>query len=104
MIRLRGRKVSAEVRAFVRWLAETIGVRHELEVIVVGKLYGYFDAPGRRDGYAPYIVVAADDGILDTLAHECVHYEQWRDKREINERGVAQRAAALVRQWRREAA
>lgn len=104
MIRLRGRKVNAEVRAFVGWLESVIDIRHEIDVHVVGKLYGFFDAPGRRTGFPPYIVVAMDDGLLDTIAHELTHYEQWRDGRAINERGVEQRAAALVRRWRREQA
>lgn len=101
MIRLKGRKVSAEVRAFVGWLGEHVGVRHPVDIHVVGKLYGYFDGPGKREGYAPHMVVVYDDGLMDTIAHEIVHYEQWRDGREMNERGVNQRAAALVRQWRR---
>lgn len=104
MIRLRGRKVSAEVRAFVRWLAEEIGVRHDVDVHVVGSLDGFFDAPGKCEHFRPYVVAAQNDGLLDTIAHEMVHYEQWRDKRERTERGVAQRAAALVRRWQQEAA
>lgn len=102
MIRLKGRRVSADVRAYVRWIETVIDVRHDVDVFVVGFVYGFFDAPGRRSGFGPYIVVAANDGMLDTIAHELVHYEQWRDGRDMNERGVNQRAAALVRRWHRE--
>lgn len=99
-IRLRGRP-TREVRAFVRWLETVIEVRHKVDVHLTSRLYGFFDAPNTRTE-APYMVIALDGGVLDTIAHEFVHYEQWRDKREINERGVAQRAAALVRRWQKE--
>lgn len=96
--------MSREVRAFVRWLESVIHFKHNVDVIVCSKLYGYFDAPGERRGFTPYIVVPLDENLIPTLAHEAVHYEQWRDDREMNERGVEQRAQALVRRWRREGA
>ena len=105
MIRLKGRRVSAEVRAFVRWLETVMDVRHTVEIHVCKRLRAFFDAPGKYTGFHPYMVVSLDDAeILTTIAHELVHYEQWRDKRDENERGVEQRAAALVRRWKREAA
>lgn len=104
MIRLKGQKVSAEVRAFARWLDTELDVRHTVDVHVVSTLDGFFDAPNKGNGFGPYVVAALNDGLLDTIAHEMVHYEQWRDKRERTERGVEQRAAALVRRFKREAA
>lgn len=101
-LRLRGKRVTAELREFARWLETVTDVRHDLEVHVCSRVYGYFDAPGRRNGFEPYLVISLDDDPLDTFAHELGHYEQWRDGREITERGIKQRAAALVRRWRRE--
>lgn len=106
MIRLRGRRPSAEVKRFVRWLEDVLDVRHRVDVHLCGTLWGYFDAPGSVTGFEPYMVVL-DDGkanVIDTIAHEMVHYEQWRDKRDITEKGVNQRARALVKRFRREAA
>lgn len=36
---------------------------------------------------------------LGTIAHELVHYEQHRDRRQFTERGVQQRADAIVRRY-----
>lgn len=38
--------------------------------------------------------------ILEVLSHEVAHYEQWRDGREIQERGVAVRARTIARKIR----
>jgi len=38
--------------------------------------------------------------IETILAHELVHYEQWRDGRELVERGVAVRARNILKQIR----
>lgn len=103
VIRLRGERASAEVRRFVAWLQTVIDVRHRVDVHLTSRLFGYFDAPGRATGFEPYIIVQKDQAV-STIAHEIVHYEQWRDKRPTTERGVEQRAQALVRRWRREAA
>ena len=100
-IRLRGERAPREVRAFVRWLEDAIGVKHKVDVHLTSKLYGYFDAPNVRTE-APYMVITLDAVVLVTLAHEFVHYEQWRDKRDVNERGVEQRARALVKRWKKE--
>lgn len=86
---------------FVRWLETVLQIKHRIDVIRTTRLYGYFDAP-KTDADRPYMVIVDDDVVLITIAHEMVHYEQWRDKRELDERGVEQRARALVRQWRRE--
>ena len=101
MIRLRGRRVSAELRDFAGWLEGALDIRHTVELHLTPKLLGYFDAPGRYTGFDPYAVVSLDGDPLITIAHELVHYEQWRDKRPGTERGVENRAHALVRQWRR---
>ncbi len=102
MIRLLGKKPSAEMRGFVSWLEDQMDIRHNVEVHLTSRLFGFFEAPGTYTGFNPYAVVSMDGCPLTTAAHELVHYERWRDKYEDNERGVEQRAQALVRQWRRE--
>lgn len=37
--------------------------------------------------------------MLNTLAHEVAHYEQWRDGRKLQERGVKRRATSLVKKF-----
>jgi hypothetical protein len=106
VIRLRSSeqtKVPHDLRAFACWLNKVLDIRHEVTVYICSRLYGFFDAP-RLSADAPSVFMGLDDDYMDTLAHEVVHYEQWRDRREISERGVERRARALVRQWRREAA
>lgn len=49
----------------------------------------------RREYGYPRSVALRDVG--HTLLHELAHYEQWRDKREMTERGVKVRAANLYR-------
>lgn len=101
MIQFRGVRVSADVREFVDWLEGEIDVRHPVEIHVTTKIYGFFDAPDKSDkDYAPYMVILKDKDIHAIIAHEFVHYEQWRDGRPRTERGVEQRAQALVRRWR----
>jgi hypothetical protein len=103
-IQLTGWRKRPDVVAFIRWLETVLDIRHPVEVVNAGDiLYGYFEGP-RLSADRPRVVVVADSGVLDTIAHEFVHYEQWRDKREMTERGVAKRAAALVKRWKREAA
>lgn len=38
------------------------------------------------------------EAYKDTICHEFVHYEQWRDGYDVNERGVKIRAKSLVSQ------
>lgn len=104
MIRFRGKRAPVALRAFARWLEAEIGIVHPLDVHLVSSLDGFFEAPGRTSGFHPYMIVALQNDPVTTIAHEAVHYEQWRDKRPVNERGVDQRAEALVRRWKREAA
>ena len=101
-IKLLGLSPSDELRRFARWLDSEMEVDHRVNVHLTSELWGYFDAPGRYTGFDPYAVVELKRRPLLTMAHELVHYEQWRDKRPGNERGVEQRAAALVNRWRRE--
>lgn len=103
MIRLLGRRPSAELRHFARWLEDQMEIRHRVDIHLTSRLFGYFDAPGRYTGFDPYAVVSLEGCPFTTTAHELVHYERWRDKRDDSdsERGVEQRAKALVRQWRR---
>lgn len=41
----------------------------------------------------------AEKDLLRTIAHEFVHYEQHRDGRALNERGVQRRADAIVERY-----
>ena len=82
--------------------------------------YGLFEHPKRRRSLPAFVTVAARvprtdyrrrfvreryDGWISlhlravghTLLHELVHYEQWRDRRPMTERGVNVRARGLYR-------
>lgn len=53
----------------------------------------------------PKIYVAgrqAQDLLLDTFAHELAHYAEWARRGRTVEQGKAQRAQALLRQFKRE--
>jgi hypothetical protein len=114
------------LKGFARWLRQVIAFRHPVRVTVVphATVMGLEGAPGWAVFLIPPADYQAGDviriflaggkvTILEThyglhpeiartrlihdLAHEVVHYEQWRDKRTISERGVNRRAAALTR-------
>lgn len=102
-IRLNGWKKRPEVVRFIRWLETIIPIKHHVTIVRTTRLYGYCDAR-EKENYDPVIIAVDDDAVLVTIAHELCHYEQWRDRRKMTERGVEQRAKALVRRWRREAA
>lgn len=116
------------LKAFARWLRGEIGFRHPVQVTVVPQatVMGHDGAPGwavflipppdYHPGDLVRIYVAAGRvGLLEAryglgrgealrrvahdLAHEVVHYEQWRDGRAITERNVNRRAAALTRRF-----
>lgn len=113
---------------FARWLRRTIAFRHPVRVTVVPQttVIGLDGAPGwavfliPSDDYTAGDVVriflaggklplleshyrlrpdTARARLAHDLAHEIVHYEQWRDSQRISERGVNRRAAALVRSY-----
>lgn len=115
----------AALKRFAAWLRRELVLRHPVRVTVVPQatVMGLDGAPGwgvfliPSDEYAPGDVVRIYLGggavealetrlgfsradairkVLHDLAHELVHYEQWRDAREVCERGVNRRAAALV--------
>lgn len=99
MIRLAGLRPTREVALFVLWLQTVIRVEHKITIELESEwLDGAFFPP--LDGV--YVFVVMNEGVLDTIAHELCHYEQWRDGRKLSERGVKQRAAALVKRWYRE--
>lgn len=120
------------LRAFARWLRAEIDFRDPVRVTVATQttVAGHEGAPGwavflvpppdHAPGDVVRIVLAAGRvtmlereyrlsreealaRLLHDLAHEIVHYEQWRDGRSIDERGVNRRAAALVRRFRERA-
>jgi hypothetical protein len=113
---------------FARWLRRTIEFRHPVRLTVVphATVMGLDGAPGWAVFLIPPDDYAAGDEVRiflgggklsvleryygfrpDTalakmghdLAHEIVHYEQWRDGGAIWERGVNRRAAALIRRY-----
>jgi hypothetical protein len=113
---------------FARWLRRTLRFRHPVRVTVVPQatVMGLDGAPGWAVFLIPPEDYAAGDVVRiflaggkvavlerhyglrpDTalarlahdLAHELVHYEQWRDGRLISERSVNRRAEALVQQY-----
>lgn len=101
MIRLVGDKPPDELVWFLVWIPTVIDVKHTVTIDYTYHLAGLYTSP--EEIKTKYIHVTGEgDEMLDTCAHEMVHYEQDRDGRKLNERGVKQRAAALVRRWKRE--
>ena len=114
---------AAEARRVARGFAKVSGVRHDIRVVVVPfpavradhgtDCYGTFHFPRRRRCRPTFVVVAGqvprDDyrrGFVGagsvrcvghTILHELAHYEQWRDRRPMVERGVNVRARNLYR-------
>lgn len=117
--------VRRELKSFARWLRSEIGFTHPVMVTVShkpavpGPGWAAFWAPDNwQPGDALKIYIGG--GVVDflehveeiprkeglqfvceNLAHEIVHYEQWRDGRELVERGVNLRAGNLYRKWKR---
>ncbi len=116
------------LKAFARWLRREVAFEHPVRVTVVpdATVMGHEEPPGWAvfvippADYSPGDVVriflgagkvevlerhfglsSPDSAIRLThdLAHEVVHYEQWRDGREVTERGVNRRAAAWVNRF-----
>lgn len=113
---------------FTRWLRRRIPFRDPVLVTVVPQatVMGLDGAPGwavflipgpdhQRGDQVRIFLAGGKLGVLEgryrmgrrsalamlaeDLAHEVVHYEQWRDRRTISERGVNRRAEALVRAY-----
>jgi hypothetical protein len=72
-----------------------------------------FFAPYKRN-VEPFIRIATGDyaalkaksgrnnalaSILCSLAHEIVHYQQWRNKRKLNEKEARQKAKQIIRYY-----
>lgn len=95
-------------RSFVKWYTERYPIKHTVYLYGPARIYGMFIAPARRGlethtALVIYLMLPMrHKGVIYTLAHELVHYEQHRTRRPINERNVDRRAAALVRAWRRD--
>lgn len=113
---------------FARWLRGRVKFRHPVLVTVVPHAtvmghdgapgWAVFLIPGPEHGSRDLVRIFLAGGKLrvleeryrlgrraalvqlaQDLAHEVVHYEQWRDRRAISERGVNRRADALVRAY-----
>lgn len=120
--------VRERLKRFAQWLRRDLHFLHPVQVTVVphALVMGHDGAAGwgvflippddyvRGDVTRIYLAggavevlewhyqVAAPESLaklMHSLAHEIVHYEQWRDGRPICERGVNRRAAALVRAY-----
>jgi hypothetical protein len=105
------REIRRELREFFRHVADVVRFEHELPVIVVpcpvvsverGAGFGGFCIQegkpqvfigGQTDEEIGYTL--AD--IIETAAHELAHYEQFRDGRELTERGVNVRARNILK-------
>lgn len=112
------RYVAREAERFVSLVQLVVRVEHAVLVDVV-PAFVVTDPQGRHafglfyfERYnEPSIAVAGDlrpivakhgrgealEMFRDTLAHELAHYEQWRDGRKVQERGVNVRAKSIVR-------
>lgn len=115
-----GTKVIASLAALTRKLQKISEVKHYLRIEIIpdekiihpcGELAGIFYRDRRN---RPRIIIAAGivdfwkqygfdsyrdavEAINDTLCHEWVHYEQYRDKKPVIERGVSVRARNLLK-------
>jgi hypothetical protein len=107
--------VAALHQAFAIWLRQKYVLKHTIRIHLCqkselltrhGPAWGYFN-PGKR----PAIVVTClrpgkteDERffrLLDTMAHEWVHYEQFRDNKPLSHRGLQRRVDGLVREFMR---
>jgi hypothetical protein len=103
--------VQKAVKAFCRSVGEVVRLEHEITIIVIpSSLAGvetYLSHGGfLPQGSKPLIIIGGRpdteynytvEGIIDTVAHELVHYEQWRDGREATERGVKVRSRSIIK-------
>lgn len=67
--------------------------RNKCEIFIAGSLLDEHDKPLEQAENA--------EQVLQSLAHELAHYEQWRDGRNLTERGVAVRARGILRAFKR---
>lgn len=103
MVNLCGVRAPREAKEFLRWLVLLASpAKHDLTIEFSDEIITGMCLVKDKPSPLPYLLVTVGPGLLDAIAHEYVHYEQWRDGKPMTERGVRQRAAALVRRWRRE--
>src|SRR5688572_7071111 len=100
------REVRKALREFFRNVQEVVRFEHELPVIVLPTSVIGIDRKACDGGFCiwggqPRLVIGGEvdhehdytlAAILDTAAHELAHYEQFRDGRKLDERGVKVRA------------
>jgi len=100
---------------FCERIEQVLDIPHELRLIPIDAPFlnldhcGYpviasFCATSSRPNElseAPYMLVCTDyddfEEIKDSIAHELVHYEQWRDGKSFTERGVAVRSRNILK-------
>jgi len=107
------------VTRFVRKAEKELNIKHRVRVMVVpapviegepGKFgFGCFVPGAPNKKFDCQIVLAGDldevglkvseqhEFIEETLAHELAHYEQWRDGKPLQERGVRVRGKNIER-------
>jgi len=106
-------KVRATIKSFIEIVPEVIRLEHDLRVTVLPEAIirvendaafgGFYPGPG------PSIVLAGSPEkasgisieewcgcVLHILSHELAHYEQFRDGKELTERGVEVRAKSIL--------
>jgi len=109
--------IARAIDDFVRRLARVTEIKHSLTVIVYPRAtltingdaaFGAFEAglqtiwvPGDMRKLKSILKTRSDcpaiEMAVETLCHEIAHYEQWRDGRKLQERGVAVRTRTLYR-------
>lgn len=112
------------LRSFASWATEALQVKDQVhvsvlngEVLCMGVEYGgdyvfgaYLWPPRKIPKSFPHRILMAGhaagdpfpEEVVEILAHELVHYEQWRSGRlDPTERGVAVRARNLVKKWKK---
>jgi hypothetical protein len=90
-------------------------IKHEIRIIPIGVPYlnineagglivASFVAVGNwptEESPVPYVLVCTDnedfEEIKNSIVHELVHYEQWRDGRDFTERGVEVRTRNIIK-------
>jgi hypothetical protein len=108
-------RLASAIRRFLKSVAGVTEIRHWLPVSLVPA--PTLQAPDGALGFAVFVVdpkgarilVAGEnpfedcperefiESTLHNVAHEIAHYEQWRDGRKVQERGVNLRATNLLR-------
>ena len=126
-LRIRGARGHPEVRAalirYARWLRANyefpirvpvyLSPRDRITTVDGKKVTASFFAPFDSDA-EPYIRIATGDysslrgqigrdsslaAFIASLSHEVIHYQQWLERGDVWERGVARKGVEMLRQY-----